>query len=704
MNSAQHLGISLSLEEAAELECVSYQALKKRLKRSRTRLQDDGEDGRRKLVPLTALSSNAYARWLAKQSAVALAPLQPIAATSEPPTLFHPQTETERGLLAAMPPAIPEHQRPYIERWALILAQTRNGTWLKYRGQTFGEVLVRNQRDFLRGLANVHAVSASTIYAKKSLLCDVECDVAVPDGAKFSEFWKRAFPKPRPGRSGHTFFADPENSWALFALRGFYLGQAKLSVKRAHELLCLEIDAKQRAFGINHLYQKPTLKQCRTALEKIDVPSLVLGREGEKAYNDRCAPFISRRPPEHANDVWVTDQRESNVRLRDGGNRLGRIWAVNFLDVSSWRWLGCMFGPVLNSDVVMAAAAMSLSRAGVPRAVHQDLGKEFRGKRFLGGTFTIRGEVLFGDAVGLWERLKVQVVEAIGRNPQSKIIERWHHELDRFDQELPGWCGSNPDERPEKLAQEEAAHHKWLQTGQGSSPLLGIPEYIAHYLDFCESRWNAGHRGRGKYLQGMTPNEAWNTRLDKASHRTLTAEEVELHCADHRTLQVARGGQVNVTFNGQTIEYTHPELFARQGEEVEVIVPRLSLRRVSVIYRVPGGTASCVAERKKLHDWLPEDRDELKEALRCRAALKRAVKRGICAQRALAEARTLRELPSAAAEIAPEITASFAPPGPRPEREISGSQWMMRNRGLRKETMTSEEVADKMLASLRGTQ
>ena len=244
-----------------------------------------------------------------------------------------------------------------------------------------------------------------------------------------------------------------------------------------------------------------------------DLASATLAREGEKAYSDRCAPYISRRPPAHANDVWVTDQRLCNVRLRDGGNRLGRIWAVNFLDAASWRWLGCMFGPLLNSDVVMAAAAMSLERAGVPHAVHMDLGKEFVGKRFLGGTFTIRGETVFRDTVGLWKRLDVQVIRAIGRNPQSKIIERWRRELDRFDQEMPGWCGSNPDERPEKLNDEEAAHQAWLEKGLGHSPLLGIPEYINRYLDFCDRRWNSEHHGQGKYLQGMTPNQAWNTRL-----------------------------------------------------------------------------------------------------------------------------------------------------------------------------------------------
>ena len=160
------------------------------------------------------------------------------------------------------------------------------------------------------------------------------------------------------------------------------------------------------------------------------------------------------------------------------------------------------------------------------------------------------------------------MIRAIGRNPQSKIIERWHRELDRFDQEMPGWCGSNPDERPEKLNDEEAAHQAWLEKGLGHSPLLGIPEYINRYLDFCDRRWNSEHHGQGKYLQGMTPNQAWKTRLPEDGLHALTREQVDFQTSDHRMVKVTRGGQVNLRFHGQTVEYVAPELFAHQGEEV----------------------------------------------------------------------------------------------------------------------------------------
>ena len=81
------------------------------------------------------------------------------------------------------------------------------------------------------------------------------------------------------------------------------------------------------------------------------------GAPRREGVSDQCGMYISRNPDTlRANDLWVTDQKEVDVRLRDGGEHLGRIWMVNFLDVASDKVLGFAFGPVLSSDMVMMAA------------------------------------------------------------------------------------------------------------------------------------------------------------------------------------------------------------------------------------------------------------------------------------------------------------------------------------------------------------
>ena len=153
-----------------------------------------------------------------------------------------------------------------------------------------------------------------------------------------------------------------------------------------------------------------------------------------------------------ATDLWVTDQREVDVRLRDGGEHLGRIWMVSFLDVATDKVCGSCLRPVLSSDVVMVAATMAISLCGVPRAVHMDLGKEFDLQSVQRRDTQVSGETLYRAAKGLWGSLGVRIVKAIGRNPKTKTDERWHQIItDQFDKRFPGYCGSNTDERPEKL-------------------------------------------------------------------------------------------------------------------------------------------------------------------------------------------------------------------------------------------------------------
>jgi hypothetical protein len=270
---------------------------------------------------------------------------------------------------------------------------------------------------------------------------------------------------------------------------------------------------------------------------------LTLARDGEKAFNDRCGKYISRSPDGlHSNDLWVTDQKQIDVRLRDGGERLGRIWEVNFMDVASDKVLGYAFGPVLNSDMVMRAAAMAIERYGVPRAVHMDLGKEFICKAFNGSMRRFSGKTLYREAEGLWNALGVQIVKAIGRNPQSKTIERYNASQTAFDKECPGYCGSSPDARPEKLAEEERQHEGWKKTGKGFSPLRTIGQYIRGKVNWIEKEWNAKARGRGKMRRGMTPNEAFNVKRPPQGFRAITPDELDRYTADHRFAKVARGG------------------------------------------------------------------------------------------------------------------------------------------------------------------
>jgi hypothetical protein len=440
-------------------------------------------------------------------------------------------------------------------------------------------------------------------------------------------------------------------------LLSFYLTEAKHSLKHAHRLLLREIDAKQKAWGATKIYQRPTVHQCWTVLKEVDSPSLIFAREGEEAYRNRCEVSLSRNPDSlRADDLWVTDQRVSNVILQDAGHQLGRIWAVNDVDVASFRWLGCAFGPVLDSDMVMTAHTRAIAKDGhLPGAIHHDQGLEFNCTAFNGSFRRISRQALYREPTGFLQRLGVTPVGAIGGNPQSKTIERLHAEVDRFDKQFLSWCGGNTDERPEELNAILAQHKAYWFRGEGENP--GIPtieEYILQFVDWCEKEWNAKHHGKGKYLRGMTPDEAYYAKRRPEGFRLISLEELEEKSAEHRMVTVRRGGQVNLTFWGVQVEYIAPELFQFAGAqppvEVEVIISRRDFSAVTVLYPVTGGRESCIAQIKTQMDWLPkgdEAREKLRAAMRAKNHAKRAVKEGIKAHQQLADA----ENPMALLEI-----------------------------------------------------
>ena len=52
----------------------------------------------------------------------------------------------------------------------------------------------------------------------------------------------------------------------------------------------------------------------------------VLGREGHKAYNDRCAPYIRRIYEDIAsNEWWIADNHTFDVMVRDKSGKLHRL-------------------------------------------------------------------------------------------------------------------------------------------------------------------------------------------------------------------------------------------------------------------------------------------------------------------------------------------------------------------------------------------
>jgi hypothetical protein len=681
----------VTLRKAAELEGIDYAALKQRIRRNRIVLVPHPSSGREKLFPVESLSADALKNLSREAAVMALdSPAQALRKSDPQPDLFSAQLESESDQGSAAPLAVPAELREQAEMWAQAWSVCSNGKWRPFLGKRpFDgiDIVVNGARDFKRAFARHNNISVSHLYKALSAMAAARASCQGDSKEKMNAAILAVLPKSRPGRTSVFDRPEEEYRWMFEYLRDAYLNQAQYSVKRAWQMLSEEIDSRRSSWRLGHTYVTPSLRQCRTALKNIPVPQEVLARLGDKAYNDRCSPYISRDPDSiSSNDVWVTDQKQVDVRLRGHGEQMGRIWMVSFLDARSWKIMGYWFGPILSSDMVISAAAVAISRHGVPKSILMDLGKEFQCTAFNGGFRKIKGETLLRETQGLCQRLGIEVIDAIGRNPQTKPIERWHNVVSEFDKRIPGWCGRNTDERPEVLAEFERQHQEWKSTGRGKSPLWTIQQYLFEFIRWIENEWNAQHRGRGKYLRGMTPNECWNTHQPAEGIRRITESELELATAEHRVLKVARGGQINVTIHGQAIEYQSPELFLRQGQELEIIISRRSLRSITVLDKASNGRFLCEATAKPLFHWgqlQPEDREELRQALRIRNAAKKAIRLGNAARRVL------------------EVCATPAEMGPReqPIGEISSTEFRMRKMKFARapKTITSGELARRAL-------
>ena len=259
MDRVEYLGVT----EGARFEGVSPKTLLRRLERKRIILASDPEDARKKLMPFSALSPGAREVWRRDEISVALQgagqDLQKGSGMEEdsqaierlqPALQFAPPSPSDAARDAAVA-AIPHRHRAYVDRWMAETSENVNGTWKLERGKVLNGRMISTHRDYVRARAALLDVAVSTYDGKLKTARQILADPAIPKANKWRVIAESLVPKPRPGRSGHTYFADPreEVAWQFPALRNFYLNQAQLSFKAAHRMLLDLIEKKTARLG-----------------------------------------------------------------------------------------------------------------------------------------------------------------------------------------------------------------------------------------------------------------------------------------------------------------------------------------------------------------------------------------------------------------------------------------------------------------------
>ena len=251
------------------------------------------------------------------------------------------------------------------------------------------------------------AISVDTLYRRWNAMRANDLDGLIDKRGK----WKK----------GKSSIPDP--MWQAFLY--FFLDERQHPLKKCYEYTKLEM---QTSFPelVGDMPSYTTF--YRRAQADIPEPLKVLGREGEKAFRDRCAPYIRRVYDDmRSNEWWIADNHTFDIITEGENGQRHRLHLTAFFDARSGIFTGCYVTLNPCSQATLIALRKGILKYGIPENIYVDNGREFL-------TFDIGGQghrkkkpkdgqERF-EPPPVFERLGIHMTNAIVRNAKAKIIER----------------------------------------------------------------------------------------------------------------------------------------------------------------------------------------------------------------------------------------------------------------------------------------
>jgi hypothetical protein len=359
------------------------------------------------LIPLTALDPKLQARYHGEKPK----PIKPVAPKKSKPLDCYTIEE-----------------RREIDFWIATVK-----AWQEFR---FGEDKAAADEAFVSSIHEKYPsleCSADTLYRRWKAFRESDYDGLVDKRGKW-----------RKGKSDIN-----ETIWQAFL--SYYLDENQHPVKRCIEYTTLWAKQKYPEL-INSIPSEYSF--YRRIKNDIPEPVAVLGREGEKAYRDRCAPYIRRTYDDmESNDYWIADNHTFDIITSGEGGERHRLYLTAFFDARSGIFTGFTITNNPCSDATIYALRKGILKYGIPRNIYVDNGREFL--TFDVGGLGHRKRKSSADVFeppGVFKRLDITMINALVRNARAKIIERRFRDVkDQLSRVFDTFCGGNVVERPEKL-------------------------------------------------------------------------------------------------------------------------------------------------------------------------------------------------------------------------------------------------------------
>ena len=386
-----------------------------------------------------------------------------------------------------------------------------------------------------------HTFSVKTLYRKKKQMETQGLEALIDKRGK--------------GRQGASSIADVV--WDVF--QSFYLDEAQHPIQKCYEytLRYFQKMAPELVADI------PTYSTFWRRIQRdIPEPMEVLGRQGQKAFRDRCTPYIRRTYEAMAsNEWWVADNHTFDVITQGENGQRHRLYLTAFFDARSGIFTGCHVTTAPSSQSTLIALRKGILKYGIPENIYVDNGREFL-THDIGGLGHRKkkpkdGEERF-EVPPVFERLGIKMTNAIVRNAKAKIIERRFRDVkDHLSRLFETYTGGNVVEKPEKLKGV-------LKNGE--IPLdATFTDTVETLLDWYFNQQPYG--GEVAADRGKPRQQVYNENLH--TKRVAGAEDLNLMLMRSARVQTVGRRGVHLDIAGQRLDYWNDDFtFNYMGKKV----------------------------------------------------------------------------------------------------------------------------------------
>lgn len=385
---------------------------------------------------------------------------------------------------------------------------------------------------------------------------------------------------------GNSLSSESISPEAFEMFKSMYLTQQQRGIKSCWQNICFINKDQQKNWKI------PSLGfMYRYVKQQIPQFVQILHREGQAAYEAKCAPYIEIDPDSIGpGQVWVGDHSQFNCWIRYRGKWI-RPWITAWQDMRSRAIVGWHISASPNQTTILLAMKRAIEIYGPPESVKIDNGKDYDSEMWTGTTKVKRRILRKGYldeqmVAGIYAMMNIAISFAIKYHPQSKIIERWFDTLDKqFTKTIPTYCGKDSERKPDYL-NELLKSKKAINQAYD---LNSFNQLVGKYIEVYNS---AAHTGRG--MNEKSPAEILTRQV---SRRVIADGILNL------LMRVWSGelivGKNGVRFKGMYYGQYNPELLIYQGRKVKVSYDPDDLRKI-YIYDSATMKLITIAEQNQL--------------------------------------------------------------------------------------------------------